>query len=157
MKKYFQIPSLILILLINLNFSSNLFAQSGKEDDQLLQNSGRDISIVVGAGAAGAILGLSTLSFVEKPGDHLKNIVVGGSIGIIIGVAVVAWTQASSSTQIDNYGDKRSTRNEEEGVIDSKEKFFSFDKRMSWNSKIKEQIGILSLESLPQASINFPF
>ena len=57
----------------------------------------RDAMTVVAMGAAGAILGLSTLSFVEEPKEHLKNIVVGGAIGIILGVGIVAWGQASKS------------------------------------------------------------
>ena len=60
--------------------------------------------IVGGAGAAGAILGLSTLSFVEKPGDHLKNVVAGAAIGIIVGVGVVAYLQATKSHDIYNQG-----------------------------------------------------
>ena len=62
-----------------------------------------DAYIVGGSGVVGAVLGLSTLSFVEKPGDHLKNIVVGGAIGIIIGVSVVAWGQANKSRQNYDY------------------------------------------------------
>jgi hypothetical protein len=49
--------------------------------------------------AGGAILGLSTLSFVDEPGDHLKNILFGGAIGLIIGVAVVAYSQAQGSQE----------------------------------------------------------
>jgi hypothetical protein len=75
--------------------SSNSFAQDN--DDPLLDTSMRDALTVVAMGTVGAILGLSTLSFVEEPKEHLKNIVVGGAVGIIIGVGVVAWGQASKS------------------------------------------------------------
>lgn len=71
------------------------FAQDG--DDELLGNSVRDLSIVGGSMAGGAILGLSTLSFVDEPADHLANVIVGGSIGIIVGVVVVAMRQANTS------------------------------------------------------------
>jgi len=62
----------------------------------------RDMATVFGIGAVGAVLGLSTLSFVDKPTDHLKNISVGGAIGVIIGVGVVVFSQASRST-LSNY------------------------------------------------------
>jgi hypothetical protein len=74
-------------------------AQAGQSDD-VLQESLMDMTTVVAIGGAGAILGLSTLSFVEEPKDHLKNILVGGAIGIIVGVGIVAYKQASSSKEI---------------------------------------------------------
>jgi len=73
-------------------------AQGGDED--VLQESLLDITTVVAIGGAGAVLGLSTLSFVEEPKDHLKNILVGGAIGIIIGVGIVAYKQASASKEV---------------------------------------------------------
>ncbi len=86
---------LILIQLISLIFAAPVWAQDASDD--ILRDSMQDLSIVVGLGAGGAILGLSTLSFVEKPGDHLNNILVGASIGIIIGVAAVAYKQANKT------------------------------------------------------------
>lgn len=67
------------------------------EEADILAETKQDMLVVAGLGGAGAILGLSTLSFVDEPKDHLKNIVVGGAIGVIIGVGVVAWMQASKS------------------------------------------------------------
>ncbi len=58
-----------------------------------------DLYLIAGLGAGGAILGLSTLSFVDKPTKHLKNIWIGGAIGIIVGVGVVAWNQATKSQE----------------------------------------------------------
>ena len=43
----------------------------------------------------GAVIGLSTLSFVEEPGDHLNNILVGAALGIIGGVAFVGYSTAN--------------------------------------------------------------
>ena len=85
---------LLLLYLLNLNAA---FGQEGKDD--LAAASIQDISTVVAIGAGGAILGLSTLSFVEEPGDHLKNVLIGGAIGIIIGVSVVAFKQANLSQE----------------------------------------------------------
>ncbi len=71
-------------------------AVEAREPD-IVEDSVRDILTVVSIGAAGAILGLSTLSFVDTPRDHLKNIVIGGALGIIVGVGVVAYNQANQS------------------------------------------------------------
>ena len=57
----------------------------------------QDATIVIGTVLGGAILGLSTLSFVDKPKEHGKNITVGAAIGTIIGVAIVAWKQGTRS------------------------------------------------------------
>lgn len=72
------------------------FAQQ-QGSSTLVDQSLRDAMIVAGAGIGGAVLGLSTLSFVEEPKDHLKNILVGGAVGIIVGVGLVAYNQATQS------------------------------------------------------------
>lgn len=108
-----------LCVLVNIVFSQAMAQENG--DDNFAQESIKDISTVAGLGAGGAILGLSTLSFVEEPGDHLKNIVVGGAIGIIIGVGVVAWSQANKSRDL-----------YETNVLNYKN--FSTDERKSWHT-----------------------
>ena len=65
--------------------SNQGFAQEGGSTG-VLGDSLRDLYTVAGVGVAGSVLGLSTLSFVEEPGENLKNIVTGGAIGIILGV-----------------------------------------------------------------------
>ena len=60
----------------------------------------RDLFIVGGTGAMGAILGLSTLSFVEEPSEHLKNIYMGASLGVILGVSYVAYTTANRDKEL---------------------------------------------------------
>lgn len=68
---------------------------SGVIDDSI-----RDMSIVLGSGAVGAVLGLSTLSFVSSPSQHWKNVAVGGAIGIVFGVAAVVFNQANRSSSV---------------------------------------------------------
>jgi hypothetical protein len=87
---------LLLIFVLELTQSSVLFARD-EAANAIVDDSIRDMSIVLGAGAAGAILGLSTLSFVDEPSAHAKNIAVGGAIGIVFGVAVVIFYQASKT------------------------------------------------------------
>ncbi|MBI2521975.1 MAG: hypothetical protein HYV97_16280 [Bdellovibrio sp.] len=75
-------------------------AWSQQQDSSVMDESMRDVSIVLGTTAVGATLGLSTLSFVEEPGQHLKNVIVGGALGIIVGVGIVAYMQASKSRNL---------------------------------------------------------
>lgn len=101
----------LLISLLLLSFLTPAFAAEqaapaeGAEDagsTELVNQTVGDLAIIVGAGAGGAILGLSTLSFYEKPKEHWKNITVGGAIGVIAGVAVVVYLQATrNQTMVD--------------------------------------------------------
>lgn len=96
LKKLF--PVLVLSLtLITLTPSLSL-AQDKDQGSGVIDDSIRDISIVLASGAVGAILGLSTLSFVEHPSDHWKNVAVGGAIGIVVGVGAVIFSTASRSS-----------------------------------------------------------
>jgi hypothetical protein len=81
------------VVLLTLTLSMQAFAQVN-QNENIVEDTKRDLYIITGAGLGGAILGLSTLSFVSEPEDHTKNIVVGGSLGIIGGVIVVAMLQA---------------------------------------------------------------
>lgn len=96
MLNVFRKFSLITISFFSLAFAPCAFAQSENSSD-ILEESLGDITTVAAIGLGGAILGLSTLSFVEEPKDHLKNILIGGSFGVILGVGLVAWQQATKS------------------------------------------------------------
>lgn len=73
------------------------FAQESEDD--IIKNTQNDIMIVAAAGAGGAVLGLSTLSFVEKPSKHVSNIWTGAALGIIAGVIFVAYNSAQKSSE----------------------------------------------------------
>ncbi|MCO4755593.1 MAG: hypothetical protein KC478_14020 [Bacteriovoracaceae bacterium] len=79
------------------SLAGNCFAQQQGDVDELVNESKNDLLVVVSGGLAGAILGLSTLSFVDEPKEHTRNILVGASIGIIAGVGFVAFSQANKS------------------------------------------------------------
>ena len=95
--------NIILSFMIALSFLMSPISQAqddaGGGEDILADGLG-DMYTVIGCGAGGAILGLSTLSFAEDPWDKKKNILVGGAIGIIVGVGVVAWSQANKSKNL---------------------------------------------------------
>lgn len=81
------------VLMISLGMSPAVRAQS----NQTMQKSVSDLMLVAGFGTGGAVLGLSTLPFYSEPGDHLKNILIGGAVGIIVGVGWVMVGQATES------------------------------------------------------------
>lgn len=56
----------------------------------------KQIGTIIFAGIAGAILGLSTLSFYGRPQEKLSNIAVGFAFGVIIGAAYTTFKAASS-------------------------------------------------------------
>ena len=95
LKKYFSFFILTLALIIS---TSTAFGASEDQSSGVIDDSIRDMSIVLGSGAGGALLGLSTLSFVDTPSKHWKNVAIGGAIGIVIGVGIVIFTQATKST-----------------------------------------------------------
>jgi len=93
MKRLMHLARWMIILVLSLVLTLNAYAQESGGND-LIKDTVTDLSIVVAAGVTGALLGLSTLPFVEEPQEHLNNILIGGSIGIILGVGFVAYTQA---------------------------------------------------------------
>ena len=91
MKRWFS--ALICSQLLLLNFAS---AQS---EDDIIKNTQQDMLTIVAAGAGGAVLGLSTLSFYETPSKSIRNIWTGAAIGIIAGVIFVAYNSAQKGSE----------------------------------------------------------
>lgn len=58
----------------------------------------KQIATIVMSGLAGAMLGMSTLSFYGRPQDNLTNIAVGFAVGIIIGTTYTTY-QATTQTR----------------------------------------------------------
>jgi hypothetical protein len=135
----------IIFCLISVVFSNNAFAQSGGEMDELVSGTKNDLLVVVGGGLAGAVLGLSTLSFVEEPKKHTRNIIVGASIGIIIGVAYVAMSQATRSQEM-IYGEQASLSEDRKG--------FSTYSRSDWHG---EEVAYNTVTSNQISQIGYQF
>ncbi len=55
----------------------------------------KHLATIVFAGLAGAILGLSTLSFYGRPQDRLSNIAVGFAFGVISGTLYTTYKAAA--------------------------------------------------------------
>jgi uncharacterized membrane protein YebE (DUF533 family) len=86
-----------LFLSLNLFLASAVFAQDNSED--IVKNTQQDILLVAAAGAGGAILGLSTLSFYDTASKHISNIWTGAALGVIAGVIIVAYNSAQKGSE----------------------------------------------------------
>ncbi|PIP91319.1 MAG: hypothetical protein COW01_05495 [Bdellovibrionales bacterium CG12_big_fil_rev_8_21_14_0_65_38_15] len=113
------------------------FAQDNSSS--IVEQSLQDAMIIGGTAVGGAVLGLSTLSFVEEPGDHLKNILVGGAVGIIVGVGLVAYMQANKSQTI-----------YKQTSVDSLD--FETSQRVAWHQKEHSQTA-----PVPPAQVGYQF
>jgi hypothetical protein len=56
------------------------------------------IGTILMAGLVGGILGLSTLSFYEKPQDNIRNISIGAGVGIIASALYLTYSVADQGT-----------------------------------------------------------
>lgn len=89
----------IISLLIAFQLMTAVAFAQGESEDDIIKNTQNDILLVAGAGAAGAVLGLSTLAFVDKPSRHISNIWTGAAIGVIAGVIWVAYNSAARGSE----------------------------------------------------------
>lgn len=94
-------------LIFLLVFSSQAFAQtpsgttSGDGDPMSsLSGTRKQIATIVFAGLAGAVMGLSTLSFYGRPQDKLSNIAVGFAVGVIIGTGYTTYKAATKPREM---------------------------------------------------------
>jgi len=108
-------------------------------NSKLLEDSLTDMYTVAGSGLGGAIIGLSTLSFVEEPGDHLKNILVGAALGIMGGVAFVGYSTANRGRDLYYEG----------AQMQDHQKGFSTNKRVAWHKNEVSKLNYSKKNELP--------
>lgn len=87
--------NLFLFTVLNLAQPLNAFAQTGQGNPTTVSGPRKQLATIVFSGLAGAVLGLSTLSFHGRPQDKLSNIAVGFAIGIIGGTIYTTYKQAT--------------------------------------------------------------
>ncbi len=93
---------LVLILsLFTLSISTPASLAQGS-DTSKVSGPRKQIATIVFAGLAGAVLGLSTLSFYGRPQEKLNNIGIGAAIGVFVGAGYTAY-QATTKPK-DFYG-----------------------------------------------------
>lgn len=102
------------------------FAQ---DEDDIVKSTQQDLILVGAAGVGGAVLGLSTLSFVDKPSKHVSNIWTGAALGIIAGVIFVAYNSAARGS---------------EDLQSSSE--FNSSERVAWHSENAENLTLSQVQ-----------
>lgn len=87
---------LLVVLIISLQLVSvPTFAQ----DKKSYGGPRKQVATIVFSGLAGAVLGLSTLSFYGRPQDRLSNIAVGFALGVIVGSIATTYGATQSPDQ----------------------------------------------------------
>ncbi|MCB0419653.1 MAG: hypothetical protein KDD61_01565 [Bdellovibrionales bacterium] len=89
-----------LMFILSLTLAFPAVAQ--QPEDAMAQSNGglsgprKQLSIIIFSGLAGAVLGLSTLSFYGRPQEKLSNIAIGAAIGIIGGATFTTYKAATN-------------------------------------------------------------
>lgn len=102
-------PRLLAAVLIGvLFFSGPAFSQEEKQEGLDTKSA---VQIIVLSGLAGAVLGLSTLSFYDNPQRNLRNISIGAAIAVVMGTLYVTTRTAmgSAPSSLDLDGGKPGT------------------------------------------------
>jgi hypothetical protein len=134
----------VLILVLSLN----TYSEDKSPVDEIVDESKNDLMVVIGGGIAGAVLGLSTLSFYDEPKKHTKNIVMGASLGIIAGVIFVAYNQAFKT--------KESVYSFMQDIEELKPKSFNTTARNTWhNNNLQHNSAEVVQPYLMNYNINF--
>lgn len=102
------IKSLVLLCLM-FSLSTPAYAQvppggpNGAESKSELKGTRKQLATIIFSGLAGAILGLSTLSFYGRPQEHLSNIAVGFAVGTIAGTIYTTYKAANAPRDFYDY------------------------------------------------------
>ena len=100
-----RLLSVVLVLSLAMLPEVSFAQKAGGANTEKVSGPRKPLTIIVFAGVAGAILGLSTLSFYGRPQDKLANIAVGFAIGIISGAVYTTYKAAASPK--DFYGSEQ--------------------------------------------------
>lgn len=93
--QFLCLPLLVVALIVlPLSSASAQPAGGGGKTKQTVQSPRKQVTTIIFSGLAGAVLGLSTLSFYGRPQERLSNIAVGGAIGLIIGAGYSTYQAA---------------------------------------------------------------
>lgn len=93
--------------MLSLTLATPVYAQyppqgGGAQIEGTTSGPRKQLATIIFAGLAGAILGLSTLSFYGRPQDYLSNIAIGFAIGVIIGTGYTTYQAATKPYEFYN-------------------------------------------------------
>ena len=99
---------LVLVLCLSMAAPQISYAQApgapGGQVEAPISGTRKQLATIIFAGLAGAILGLSTLSFHGRPQEKLSNIAVGFALGIIGGTVYTTYRAARAPYEVYDYG-----------------------------------------------------
>lgn len=98
--------ALVLVGVFSASFSPLAYAQLPEEPQTKteLRGTRKQLATIIFAGLAGAVLGLSTLSFHGRPQEHLSNIAIGFAVGTIAGTVYTTYKATTSPREFYDYG-----------------------------------------------------
>lgn len=98
--------ALVVAGVCNFSVTPAAFAQVPEETQTKteLRGTRKQLATIIFAGLAGAVLGLSTLSFHGRPQEHLSNIAVGFAIGTIAGTIYTTYKATTAPREFYDYG-----------------------------------------------------
>jgi hypothetical protein len=92
---------MVSLFLAGITLPQSAFAQAQATQEKAeLTGTRKQLATIVFAGLAGAILGLSTLSFYGRPQEHLSNIAVGFALGVIGGAIMTTYKVATKPYEV---------------------------------------------------------
>ncbi len=100
--KLFKFTLICLSLVLNL-FSVNGLALGEVRSEGPSVKS--QVAKILLSSLGGAVLGISTLSFYDRPQDHLSNVAVGGVIGVVLGSVYVTKESLDSQAELPTFKD----------------------------------------------------
>ncbi len=140
MKKYLYALFFLNLIL----FSIPGFADDDTFMEKTINKTKRDFFTIGGLGLGGAALGLSTLAFMDDPKANLQNVAIGGAVGIILGVGIVAISHAAEGNMY-----------YESNKLDPKE--FDTSERISWHKRQVEKNILVIKSDLPPLTYDIQF
>jgi hypothetical protein len=79
--------------------SGRSFAQQGGAASSMSQIEPRNaVSVILMSGLVGGVLGLSTLSFYDRPQDNIRNITIGAGVGMISAALFMTYTVSQTQS-----------------------------------------------------------
>ena len=100
--KFFVLVFISFSLCLSTNYTT-AFAQAPAASSSVGGGGPRkQLAIIIFSGLAGAVLGLSTLSFYGRPQERLSNIAVGFALGVITGSIYTTYRAASAPDEFYN-------------------------------------------------------
>ena len=94
--KIARILLVLSFLLSTFEGAPKVWAQQTVGEKSDLTGTRKQLATIIFAGLAGALLGLSTLSFYGRPQEHLSNLAMGFAFGVIGGTIFTTYKAAAN-------------------------------------------------------------